>query len=104
MVTWRIDEFTLTTFHLRPSFHRDILNCMTPWFRHVGDIRLAIYRNATDPKRRDQYEWMKRFEKMIVAHGGKPFLPPDEEKPHARTHRRAPQEPDDPGSTVVEFE
>lgn len=37
----------------------------------TGDIKQAAIRNALDPKREDQWVWMKRCERMV----GADFLP-----------------------------
>lgn len=109
MATWRITETTLTDFHLRASFHRDLVQCMTPWFRSITDVRNALLKNALDPTRKDQWEWMRRYERLLIDAGATPFLP-HEEIPDARPRKArtaaasAEPEPDEPGEAFVHLE
>ena len=44
------------------------------WRSKATHIQEAIYRNALDREHKDQWTWMRRFEKMT----GMSFLPPDD--------------------------
>lgn len=98
MATWNITPRTLALFHVQTRFIEDVIEEMQPWLERVTNLRRAIYDNATDPARKDQLEWMQRYERMLVARYGDRarFLPP--ETPHdpaerktARNGRREPE-------------
>lgn len=105
MASWQVNENVLADFHQRATFHRDLVACTMPWLRSITDVRTAILKNALDPTRKDQWEWMRRYEALVVDLGATPFLPP-EEKPNARTrqHRTAAAAEPDDGEAFVHLE
>lgn len=63
--------------HLRAErgFVDAVVAEMGPWkVRGATDIKASILNNALDPKRDDQWVWMKRYAQMV----GAKFLPEDE--------------------------
>lgn len=46
------------------SFWNIVTHEETPWLERVSRIKEAILANALDPKRSDQWVWIKRYEQM----------------------------------------
>jgi hypothetical protein len=82
MATWRCDERFLCELYLEGGFHRELVLEMRPFITKISAVRNEVFANATNGKRRDQWVWMKRFERMVVDAIGPEakFLPDDEEK------------------------
>jgi len=59
-----------------PGFVDAVVREMGPWkVRGATDIKSAILNNALDPKRDDQWVWIKRYAAMV----GADFLPEEED-------------------------
>lgn len=98
IAVWKCSERTLSLFHVRRGFLEDLVREMRPWLERVQNIRLAIFNNATDPKRSDQLVWMRLYEDMLVESMGEThrFLPrprgddPDEQGARGGSGSRKP--------------
>lgn len=93
----------LLMFHVEPGFLERVAGCIEPHVRRIAHIREAIYRNAMDHSRRDQWEWMRRFEAMVAAAGGDAlrFLPGSDHDAKIDRERAARSRTDEHGGEAL---
>lgn len=71
-----MEQVDLARLRAEQGFIDAVVSEMGPWkVRGATEIKSALLNNALDPKREDQWVWIKRYARMV----GAKFLPDEED-------------------------